>query len=341
MRLLLLPFSYIYLLITFVKNKLYDKGILKSRSFSTPIISIGNITTGGTGKTPLTVHIAKYYLQKGLKVGILSRGYGRNSTYQLLVCDGKEILHPVDMTGDELYMISEELLSEGGSFWVVADNDRVKGCEYLISNFNPDVIILDDAFQNRKVQRDLDIVLVDSENFNKVSNKLLLPAGELRESKAGIKRASLFIQNNKSGDDGISDSLKEYGKPVISMTYKMKGIFDKENQAVESLPKKIVALSGVASPDSFLNILKRLDFTIADSFSFPDHYNYIFKDIRNIKERCEDGFPIVTTHKDFVKLKEFENFIDEFRVYYLKIGLNFENNNDILVNMLNETVKNK
>ena len=341
MRLLLLPFSYIYLLITFLRNKLYDKGILKSRSFSTPIISIGNVTTGGTGKTPLTIHIAKYYIEKGLKVGILSRGYGRNSTYQMLVCDGKQILHPVDMTGDELYMISEELMGTGESFWVVADSNRVKGCRYLIDNFKPDVIILDDAFQNRQIKKDLDILLVDSANFSKLSNKLLLPSGELRESRNGIRRASLIIQNNKSGDEKIIDDLKEYDKPVITMTYKMKGVYDRDNNPIETLPKRIMAISGLASPDSFINILKRLDFTIEDSFSFPDHYNYINKDIRNIKEKNEKGFPFITTHKDFVKLKEFKNFMEGFKVYYLKIGLNFENNNDILENMLNDTVKNK
>lgn len=341
MRLLLLPFSYIYLLITIVRNKLYDKGILKSRAFSTPIISIGNISTGGTGKTPLTIHVAKHYLRKGLKVGILSRGYGRNSTYQMLVCDGKQILHPVDMTGDELYMISEELLESEGSFWVVADSDRVKGCEYLINNFHPDVIILDDAFQNRRIEKDLEVLLVDRANYDKMSNKIPFPAGELRESKSGISRASLVIQNNKSGNEEIIAELSKYGKPVITMSYKMKGIYGRDNVAVETLPKKIMALSGLASPESFTNILKRLDFTIEDSFSLPDHYSYINKDIRNIKERNEKGLPIITTHKDFVKLKEFKNFMDEFGVYYLKIGLNFENNNDILENILNDAVKKK
>lgn len=338
MRILLLPFSYLYLLITSIRNKLYDKGIFKTKSFTTPIISVGNITTGGTGKTPLVIFLAKYFLSKKLKVGIVSRGYGRNSTFRMLVCDGKGILHPVDMTGDELYMISEELLSSGGSFWVVADNDRVKGCEYILKEFNPDVIILDDAFQNRKIKKNLDILLIDSNEIDKTSTKLLIPAGNLRESKSGIKRASLIIQNNKKGNGAILNELKQYDKPVIRMNYKMVGIYGREGE-ISTLPGEIVAVSGLASPDSFHKSLEELNFTLKDKFVYPDHYNYVFKDIRNIKEICEGGIPIVTTHKDYVKLREFVNFIEEFPVYYLKIGLNFEDNIDILENMLNDVIE--
>jgi tetraacyldisaccharide 4'-kinase len=243
------------------------------------------------------------------------------------------------MTGDELYMISEELLKNYNSFWVVADKDRVKGCEFLETEFKPDVIILDDAFQNRKIKRDFDILLVDSGNFDKYSHKFLIPSGDLRESKKGIERASVIIQNNKSSEIPALDELKHYEKPIITMTYKWEGIYDSDNNSVETLPKKIIALSGIASPDSFHSILKSLDLTLSDCFVFSDHYVYINKDIRNIKERSEEGLPIVTTHKDFVKLKEFKNFIDDFNVYYLKIGLNFEDNNDILDKMLNNLVE--
>ena len=338
MRILLLPFSYLYLLITYIRNKLYNKGILKSTSFNTSVITVGNITTGGTGKTPLVIYIAKYFLTKNMKVAIVSRGYGRNSTFRMLVCDGKSILHPVDMTGDELYMISEELLTTGGTFWVIADNDRVQGCEYTIKELNPDVIILDDAFQKRNLTRDLDIVMIDRSKFNTFFNKILLPAGDLRESKNALHRASIIIQNNKDTKADVIPELEKYCKPIIRISYKVLGIYDKNGVKAETLPKKVAVIAGLANPDSFYKLIQNLGFDIADKFDFPDHYSYIFKDIRHIKEMCEGGIPIITTHKDYVKLKEFDTFIKEFPVYYLKIGLNFEDNINILENMLNDAV---
>ncbi len=339
MRFLLIPFSYLYSLITSIRNQLYDTGKLHSENFSSPIISIGNITTGGTGKTPLVINTAKFYLDKGLKVGILSRGYGRNSTFRMLVCDGEKILQPVDMTGDELYMISEELLQNYSAFNVVADNDRAAGCRYLIDNFNPDIIILDDAFQIRSIQRDLDIVIIDAPRFNKFSHKFLLPSGNLREPLNGINRASIIIQNNKRSDIPLLPALKSYGKPLIEMSYKIDGIYDRNNEQIGSLAKKVIAVAGLAAPESFFKILEELDFDVVHRYSFPDHHNYIFKDIGDLKDRAEGGMPIITTHKDYVKLREYETFLKEYPVYYLKIGLKFDDNYNILEEMLLKAVK--
>jgi tetraacyldisaccharide 4'-kinase len=339
MRYLLIPFSYLYLLITKIRNKLYDNGKLHSEIFNTPIISVGNITTGGTGKTPLVVHIAKFYLERGLKVGILSRGYGRNSTFRMLVCDGNKILHPVDMTGDELYMISEELIQKYNNFNVLADNDRNAGCKYLIETFKPDVIILDDAFQKRSIKKDVDIAIIDAAKYETFFHKILLPSGDLRESMDELKRASIIIQNNKRNEIPLIPKLKDYGKPLINMSYKIEGIFDRNNEPIASLSKKIIAVAALASPESFFKTLERMDFDIVRKYVYSDHHNYIFKDIGDLKDRAEGGIPIITTHKDFVKFREYETFLKEYPVYYLKIGLKFDDNYNILEEMLLKAVK--
>ena len=338
MRIILYPISLIYGFITYLRNKLYDSGTLKSTKLSVPVISVGNITTGGTGKTPLTVYLAEYYMQKGRKVGIVSRGYGRNSSFQLLVCDGEKILDNVDMTGDELYMISEELLQKYSNFHVLADSNRVKGAEYLIDKYNPDVIILDDAFQHRKIQRDLDIVMIDSGRYDRLFNKILLPAGNLRESRPGLKRADIIIQNNKRTDKDELEGLSSYEVPIVMAKYKMEGLYDKNNQRVDTIQKNVLALSSIANTDSFYKTINDLGLNIVHKFKYVDHYGYINKDIHNITETANQGLAIVTTHKDMVKLREFDSLLSNYKIYYIKIGLTFDKNYNILEQKLNELI---
>ncbi len=172
LRIFLLPVSALYSIIIYVRNKFYDKGFLKSEKILKPVISIGNVSTGGTGKTPFTIFIAQYFLRKGKKVGIVSRGHNRKSTDMVVVCDGEIINDDIRKSGDELILISNELIKYyKGDFFVAAGTNRVETSNFLINKFNPDIILLDDAFQHRKIQRDLDIVLIDTEDFNE--NKFL------------------------------------------------------------------------------------------------------------------------------------------------------------------------
>ncbi len=338
MRILLYPISLIYCVITYLRNKLYDNGTFKSVKLPVPVISVGNITTGGTGKTPLTIYLAEYFLQKGKKVGIVSRGYGRNSSFQLLVCDGQEIHDKVDMTGDELYMISEELLQKYNNFHVLADNNRTAGAEHLIDTFKPDLILLDDAFQHRKIKRNLDIVMVDAGAHNKLFNKMLLPAGNLRESKSGLKRAGIIIQNNKRAEIGEFEDLTVFGIPVVTARYKMEGVYDKNHVKTETVQKNVIALSSVANPDSFYKTIEDLGLNIVHKFKYADHYGYIHKDIHNITETAKQGLAIITTHKDMVKLREFDSLLNDYKIYYIKIGLTFDKNYNILEQKLNDLI---
>ena len=167
----LFPLSWLYGLIIWIRNYLFNIGLFKSVSFSTPIISVGNITTGGTGKTPMVIYLAKILEKYGCKPGIVSRGYGRSSKGIIMVHDGKDPLVNVDISGDEPYLIGKEL----NTIPVVVSENRIAGIYELLKNSPVDIVILDDAFQHRKINRTIDIVLL---NINTPLNKLkLFPLG--------------------------------------------------------------------------------------------------------------------------------------------------------------------
>ena len=141
-KVLLTPIAYIYQFIIFSRNKLFDINLFRIRSLSKPVISVGNLTVGGTAKTPFTIFISKHLKNKGLKVGILSRGYGRKSTGTVVVSDGRKILNSLNNSGDEPTLIAKKT----NDIPIVVDNNRYRGGNYLISEYNPDIIILDDGF---------------------------------------------------------------------------------------------------------------------------------------------------------------------------------------------------
>lgn len=333
LRILLLPFSSIYYFITTVRNKFYDHDLLKSHKVSTPVISIGNISTGGTGKTPLTVFIAKYILERNKTVGIVSRGYKRKNRGLVLVSDGVTINENIHDTGDELVLISSELIKNfKGKFYIVAGKDRVNAANFLINKFNPDIIILDDAFQHRKIKRDLDIVII---SVSDKTNNILLPAGDLREGLSNLKRAELIIQNNKTEDFEIIPQLKKYQKDILVMRYKTEYFMDFKNDILPNYNSNVIVFSGIANDSSFVKMVKRHGLIIEHRINFPDHYEYAFKDIRLLKDKFKKGMVFITTEKDFIKIKQFKDFIYGYPVYYLKLAVEL-NEKNILFNRINK-----
>ncbi|MBK8552016.1 MAG: tetraacyldisaccharide 4'-kinase [Ignavibacteria bacterium] len=342
LRVILIPFSLIYSFVIYLRNKLYDTGIFKSHKISVPVISIGNITTGGTGKTPLTILISKYFLDKGKKVGIVSRGYKRKSDEMVLVSDGKTINKDIEQSGDELVMISGELIKDHkNNFFIAAGKNRVQAAEYLINEFKPDVIILDDGFQHRKLKRDLDIVLIDSHNFlsKKFLNSFTLPSGILRESLNNLNRADLIIQNNKYEDIVIIPEFKKYDKDIIPMRYKTEYFIDNKNSILRDFNSKAIVFSGIADDNSFIEMVKESKLTISKIVKFSDHHNYTASDILSLKGIHSKGKIFITTEKDFVKIKQFTDFINDHPVYYLKMRSELAGNENILFSKLDECVK--
>lgn len=342
LRIILIPFSLIYAFIIFNRNKLYDYGILNSVKVKKPVISIGNITTGGTGKTPFTIFTAKYFLEKGKSVGIISRGYKRKSKELVIVCDGKKINDSIEETGDELAMTANSLSDHIDKLFIAASSDRAEAAVYIINNFDPDVIILDDGFQHRRLQRDLDIVIADSGSItkNKFLNSFTLPSGKLRETPGSFKRADLIIQNNKDKNTDVLPYLKNFKEEIILIRYKSEYLINNKNIILEtgSNTVKAIIFSGLADDSSFKEMLINLNVKISDTVFYEDHHHYTSEDIDRLKNKFKDDLIFITTEKDFIKVNQFSDFTDNYPVYFLKIEIILEKNAQQLFNNYNKLI---
>jgi len=297
---LLLPFSLLYGITMAARNFCYDHGFLKSHRLRCPVISVGNITVGGTGKTPTVAFLAKYLLGKGKKVCILSRGYGRTSHGPVVVSDGNQMLASVQEAGDEPYLLAKKLPDVP----VIADRNRVQAGQMAVSLFNPDVIFLDDGFQHRRLHRDLDIVTFKSSK--PLGNGLVLPAGPLREFVHNLKRADCLWINGK--DSYVADIAKRIGQgqQLITARYSATGIIDAHGGQlpVNLFGTRVVAFCGLANPSAFKNSLEEAGAVVEQFLTFPDHHFYSIRDVERIKHTYEESRAeiILTTEKDWVKL---------------------------------------
>ncbi len=296
------------------------------------VISVGNLTTGGTGKTPLTLWIADMLISSGKKPGIISRGYGRKSGESIVICDGQRMLSSIEESGDELAMISEALISKGyHNFVTAAGADRVRTAEMIISKHNPDVLILDDAFQHRRIQRDLDLLLINSNEAldDRLSHTFTIPAGNLRESKAGIRRADIVILNFKSADIRPVPFAQNFGKELITMSYISEYFVDTENTILHNIDAQVIAFSGLADNDSFILSLRSLGVIIKDAISFRDHHDYSESDMNMLTRNFSGSEIFITTEKDFVKARNLKCFKSDYRLAYLANRIEL-NNSELL-----------
>lgn len=277
------------------KNFLYDKNILKPKKVNAYVISVGNFTTGGVGKTPVVAEIARYFVDKGERVCIISRGYGGKLDNKKVnvISDGINLFYKADMAGDEPYWLAVNL----NMCAVLTCSNRAKAAEYAIKEFGVTKIILDDGFQHRKLHRDLNIVLVDSEKM--FGNENLLPAGPLREGPEGFKRVDKLVIVSKNTDHTKAEKLAkimEKKQKVKTLTAKVEPDYIYNIISGEHLEKgaEITALSAIGQPEQFYAFLK--DYKIKNTITFDDHHQYTPDDIKNIEGN------IVTTEKDAVKL---------------------------------------
>lgn len=308
--------AFFYEKITSVRNKLYDNGILKSKKVNAFVISVGNLTTGGVGKTPVVAELANYFQKQGKNVAIISRGYGGklSSKNVNVISNGSQIFYNAQEAGDEPYWFAENL--EGIN--VLTCSNRVKAGNYAVQNLGVEVIILDDAFQHRKIQRDLNLVLIDSEKL--LGNLKHLPAGPLREKLEGLKRADKVIIMNKSSKkvekDILSNVFNSFDEEktfvcnvVPSYTYNIK--------TTEVLPLKadVFAMCAIGQPEQFYNFVQQ-KFNLLDTITFDDHHSYTYNEVSKLKGN------IVTTEKDAVKLEKFD--LDNIYAMKLKLELDVE-----------------
>ena len=280
-----------------LKNKLYDKNIIKPKKVDAFVISIGNITTGGVGKTPIVAQIANYLTSNGEKVAIISRGYGGELSNNNInvISDGKNIFYNAKLAGDEPFWLAQN----AGKTIVITTKNRYKGAKYAIENFGTSKIILDDGFQHRKLHRDLDIVLMDSKMG--FGNEKLLPAGPLREGMEAFSRIDKFVIVSKDTEHSRAEKLaKIMAKKMKIETFvcHTEPDFVYNIKTGEKLPEgtEAVALCAIGQPKQFYAFLN--NYKISQTIDFDDHHCY-----------TETELPagiIITTEKDAVKMKDFQ-----------------------------------
>jgi tetraacyldisaccharide 4'-kinase len=279
-----------------VRNRLYDKGVFSIVRPKEFVISIGNLTWGGTGKTSLTSYLAKFLINEGIKVGILSRGYQRHSHGPVVVNDGHELKSTWQDAGDEPYLLATAIPQAA----IVVAESRVEGLP-ILSRFQPDVILLDDAFQHRRIARDLNLVLVDS--TENILNLHVLPFGKLREPVDSLNRATaIILTHSKNANPETEKAVSDYGAYVYHANYQVSNF--------EFSGKSVAAFCGIASPQHFQRLLNDNGAKVVLFREFPDHHLYSQAELEELEqEALESGAEaILTTAKDAVKIP------DQFRL---------------------------
>jgi len=280
--LLLLPLSAVFLLISFIRKTLYQFNFLKSFKLKIPVIVVGNITSGGTGKTPLIIYLANELKKNGYRPGIISRGYGSKSEGVMEVSQKSDLAD----VGDEPMLIRKHT-----HLPVFVSKDRVLAAKALVKKYaKTDVILSDDGIQHYRLRRDLEVLVIDG--TRKFGNGYLLPAGPLREFRSKLKTVDAIVCNHKKVIDG-SYLMKYTGHLLINL---------KTNKKIHlnnlSL-KNIHAIAGIGNPDRFFDYLKTYNILFSSSV-FQDHYKFSKKDFRDMNDKN-----IIMTEKDAVKCQQF------------------------------------
>jgi len=335
-------FSLIFSAVVAVRHFFYRIGIIRRFPLGVRVVSIGNITAGGTGKTPVTELFARSLQKEGRNVAILSRGYRRKEApwWQrmftqvidppLVVSDGKRILLDASIGGDEPYMLASNLPGVA----VIVDRNRVKAGRYAVKRLGCDTIILDDGFQYQKLKHSVDVVLVDS--TNPFGNGNMLPRGILRDPVRRLKRADVIFLTKCNGDvQAVMDEVRRYNATaeIIECTHSPKSLRDvwsREEFPLSWLDDKTVCtLSGIASPRGFENSLRNLGAKVVWCERYADHHRYDSSEILYALNRSADmnTDALVTTEKDAVRFPRFET--SPIRCLYLRIAIELKSGADI------------
>ena len=324
--------SLVYGGIVKLRKFCYKTGIVKSKRLPCTVISIGNITVGGTGKTPMTIKVAKTVRRLGYKVAIISRGYkGGAEKTGGIVSNGHTIFMEPEKAGDEPFMMAAKL----ENIPVVVGQNRYKAGRLAIKEFNPDVIVLDDAFQHLNLKRDIDIVLLDC--GCPFGNAYLLPRGILREPISALKRSDAFVLTRS---DSVSDYIRQAfmdkienlapGRPVFKSFH-----VPNQNFAPDLLHgRRVVAFSGLARNNDFRRTVESLKCDLIDFFEFPDHHKYTEMDLQTIIQSSINAQAefILTTEKDYVRISGKTSWPVELII--IGIELSFENDENAFIDFI-------
>lgn len=326
--------SYLFLTVVSIRYFLYRTGLLRRYPLGTQVISIGNVTAGGTGKTPVTEIFARTLAAEGRKVAILSRGYRRKEApwwqrlftqvieKPLVVSDGRRVLLDSATGGDEPYMLASNLPGVA----VVVDRNRVKAGRYAVNRLGCDTLILDDGFQYQKLKHSIEVVLVDS--TNPFGNGNMLPRGILREPVRNLKRADIIFLTKCRGDvSAVKEEIRRYNTTaeIVECNHTpkvMKDVWSREEFPLDWLRDKTVCtLSGIASPKGFENSLRHLGAKVVWCERYADHHRYDASEVLYALNRTADmgADALVTTEKDAVRFPRLETA--PVKCLYLRIAI--------------------
>ena len=323
---LLLPLMVLFLVLSFFRRVGYQLGLLKQVKLPVPVVIVGNIGIGGNGKTPLTLYLVEKLSEQGIKVGVVSRGYGSKAPhYPYQVCAKSS----AEQAGDEPLLIFQRT-----GVNVVIGADRVAGCQLLIEQ-GCELIIADDGLQHYRLARDFEFVVVDGKRL--FGNGLLLPAGPLRESKSRIKSADCVVVN---GESSWQEKIAGSTLPILTMQLSANRVVNVKAGVSVELSKflrqniakgeAVNAIAGIGDPERFFNTLKQYGFVVAIAKGFIDHQAYAIEDL----QQFPDDMPLLMTEKDAVKCADFaqENY------WYLPIDAVFSKNTsaDAINQIINE-----
>lgn len=327
----LLLLSYIFHWIVSLRSVLFALKIFKQHKLPVPVISVGNLTLGGVGKTPLVSFIVKYLISKEKKPVVLTRGYMDKSSSK----KGEALSE-----SDEAVMLKQQ-----SGVDVVVGANRVKSAYQYLKSQSCDVFVLDDGFQHRRCARDLNIVVVDA--INPWGNQALLPRGILREPLCALKRADVVVLSKTDGHSDLNELISQIKKMnphccVVSSKYVLSSVVDLRTGVPMALEyfkgKRLCSFCSIAAPQSFMQSLRALRTNHIKNFEFMDHYVYQHQDMQNLNDYClENNIDVLmTTQKDAVKLKGFlDVFSGKVMLAVLNIELQFTNKGDDFIERIN------
>ncbi len=340
-NLILSFFSLLYGAIGGARVFLYQYGFCKSKKLRAKVISVGNVTVGGTGKTPLSIYLAQKLKEGGGSVAILSRGYRRRKKQMVALTHKDWQRTNWEDVGDEPYLMSRRL----SDVPVVVGKNKSASGEYAIKKFGTKILILDDGFQHLGLFRDLDIVVIDS--TNPFGNKRLLPAGSLREPLNSLKRADMFVLTKTDQVPNINpliQTLKGYNPraPAVESIYQIHSI----EKLLDGCPidpkglegKKVFAFSGIGNPSSFEDSLKQLKIQLLSHRMFPDHFPYRKRDLLTLQKEAKGkgAHFIITTEKDSVRIPLINQ--QEIPLLVVKIDLKITRGEKILLSRIGREI---
>jgi len=303
------PFGPLYSLVMKIRQKLYTKQVFKQEDPGVPVISVGNLVLGGTGKTPTVIHIAKMLQACGMAPAIVSRGYGGSSKELVnIVSDGQEVLMTSDSAGDEPVLLAHSLIGVP----VITGRKRILPCKHAVAHLGANIIILDDGFQHMGVSREMDLVLFDATEL--AGNSRIFPGGPLREPVEALHRTTAFLitgqnEKNRKRSDAFAELLRSRfeGVPVFTSTVSTPTLTDSNEKIVNAIDiKDAYVFCAIANPQRVSLSVKSLDINISGIMEYKDHSTYRQETITTLCQKAiqAEATCLITTAKDFVKVKD-------------------------------------